>query len=198
MPDAIDHDIESSVQRMDARLSQVVAALPDGLKQREDQMLTRLRSENASAKAKLRRIYAFVDEYAVHRAPFVACRAGCASCCHMNVQMSSLEASRIEAGTGRRAKILPSSISRKEDHFAGQACPFLKDSACSIYADRPYVCRNHASFDVDAYWCDPTRMVDVQVPLVELSGVKAALHNVIASAPRAVIADIRDFFPPTP
>jgi hypothetical protein len=117
MTDAIDHDVEASIKRMDERRSQFIAVLPDELKQREDRIVARLRSKKASVKAKLGQIYALVDEFAAHRAPFVARRSSWASCCHMNVQISSIEASRIEVGTGRRAKVLPSSIPRKAAHF---------------------------------------------------------------------------------
>lgn len=197
MHEHIDRDPETTAQRMSAQVEQLVSVLPSDLKAREDELPARIRADNASAKAKLGRIYALIDEFAQHRAPYVACREGCASCCHMNVQISNLEAARIEAGTGRRAKPVANSIRRADAHFAGRACPFLKDSTCSIYVDRPYVCRNHASFDVDSYWCDTSRMGDVKLPMLELSGAKEAMYGVIASTTRPVIADIRDFFPPS-
>lgn len=198
MHDEIDRGLEATKQRMAARVQQLLACLPEDLKAREDQMPIRIRAENASAKVKLVHIYKFMDEFSEQRAPFVACRQGCASCCRMNVQISNLEAARIVIGTGRRARPVSSSIKRADTHFAGQPCSFLIEDACSIYDHRPYVCRNHVSFDVDAYWCDTSRMGEAALPQLELGGVKDAMLDVIASTSRPVLADIRDFFPSSP
>ena len=40
------------------------------------------------------------------------------------------------------------------DKFNGQPCPFLVDNQCSVYEDRPVVCRTHHSLREDASLCD--------------------------------------------
>ena len=197
--DSLDPRLQRSRQRMAARREALIQALPADLIEREDALPARVRSDNASAQTKLGRIYALVDEFAEHRAPYVACQRGCADCCRMNVQITSLEAARIAAGTSRQAQALTQSRTHDLTEFAGQACPFLVDNACSIYALRPFVCRHHASFDVDAYWCDPQRMTTVALPVLKLSAAEQAVVEVLKQTKRPVMADIRDFFPnPTP
>ena len=193
--DPLDPHLQRSMERMASRREALMEALPADLIEREDALPARIRSDNASAQAKLGRIYALVDEFAEHRTPYVACRRGCADCCRMNVEVTSVEAARIAAGTGRPVRPLTQSKAHAPTEFAGQPCPFLVDNACSIYALRPYVCRHHASFDVDAHWCDPQRMSTVTVPILELSGAKQAMYEVLRQAKRPVMADIRDFFP---
>jgi hypothetical protein len=180
---------------MEEQRAAMIAILPSEFKDREDALPTRIRADNASVQSKLGRIYALVDEFSAHRAPYVACRQGCSDCCRMNVQISNLEAARIAAATGRRARTLSRGVQHADDKFAGEACPFLIDSSCSIYEHRPYVCRNHSTFDADAYWCDPQRMQTVKLPMLELSGAKQALIEVLKQTKHPLLADIRDFFP---
>ncbi len=191
----VDRSLEATTQRMEGRRAALIAVLPAELKDREDALPARIRADNASAQSKLGRIYALVDEFSAYRAPYVACQQGCSDCCRMNVQISNLEAARIAAATGRRARPLARSVRHDDGKFAGQACPFLVEGSCSIYEYRPYVCRNHASFDVDAFWCEPGRMQTVKLPMLELSGAKQALVEVLRQTKQPLLADIRDFFP---
>ncbi|WP_052810556.1 YkgJ family cysteine cluster protein [Variovorax paradoxus] len=133
----IDHSLEGTTQRMEERRAAMVAILPSELKDREDVLPARIRAGNASVQSKLGRIYALVDEFSAHRAPYIACRQGCSDCCRMNVQISNQEAARIAAATGRRARPLTREVQHADDKFAGKACPFLMDSSCSIYEHRP-------------------------------------------------------------
>lgn len=193
-PDSGGHDIASAAARMESRRAALIAVLPADLLAREDALPTRARSDNASPQSKLGRIYALVDEFSAHRAPFVACKTGCASCCKMNVQISNLEAARITAATGHRARAVARTVLHADTEFAGQPCPFLQNDACSIYDHRPFVCRHHASFDVDDHWCDPVRMQTETVPLLELTGALQAVGEVLRQTRQPVLADIRDFF----
>lgn len=194
MSSGVDHSVGATVARMETRRAALIAVLPHDLKQREDDLPGRVRTDNASAQSKVGKVFALVDEFSAHRAPYVACAEGCASCCKMNVQITSVEAARITAGTGRRAHSLQRSVRHPDGKFAGQACPFLKDEACSIYEHRPFVCRHHAHFDVDPYWCDPIRMQEQPLPLLDLTGAKQAMKEVLLQARQPVLADIRDFF----
>jgi len=190
-----DHSMEATIERMERRRASLIEVLPEELQAREDALPARIRADNASAQAKYGRIYALVDEFSAHRAPYVACKQGCSACCRMNVQISNLEASRIAAATGRRARTLTRSVQHDLGKFAGEACPFLEGDSCSIYEHRPFVCRNHASFDVDAYWCEPSRMQTVELPMLELSGAQQAVVEVLKQTKQPLLADIRDFFP---
>ncbi|RYE40865.1 MAG: YkgJ family cysteine cluster protein [Hyphomicrobiales bacterium] len=143
-------DDENSQRYARAQLRQTafMQALPKALRDEEDAIPAVIRTLNASTRSKLQRIYRLADALGESRAPFVACKKGCAGCCHMNITISSEEASRISAASGRIAKRLTHSIRRDVDAFAGVPCPFLDAAgACSVYPDRPLVCRNHTSFD---------------------------------------------------
>ena len=80
---------------------------------------------------------------AAAHADALLCRAGCADCCRLTsvlpVEAASLHlAWRALPAAGRR---------RLRDRLAapqtGDACPLLADALCSLYADRPIICRTH-------------------------------------------------------
>lgn len=114
----------------------------------------------------------------------------------MNITISTEEAARIGAASRRKFEKMLSSVRHEVSAFAGVPCPFLEaDSACSVYADRPLVCRNHASFDEDAKLCNPKLMNDVQMPVVNYAGIEEAFGSLVLASKNSVLADIRDFFP---
>lgn len=174
-----------------------LSAIPADLQAEEDRLPETVVTLNASRRSKLQRIYLLVDELAEIRAPFVACSKGCASCCHMNVSMTSAEAERLGVAIGRKPMPVGDVARRPIEHFAGQPCTFLRaDGACSIYAHRPLSCRKHASFFEAAAPCHPSVMNIIDVPQVGFSGLDKALFRVSAGPEGPLLADIRDFFPP--
>lgn len=94
----------------------------------------------------------------------IACRAGCAHCCRLEVSLSSSEAllalraiqdlpeadqSRIRARIDALFPLLRGldAAGRKR---LNQPCPLLTDDeGCAIYAARPLSCRSHVSFDLE-------------------------------------------------
>ncbi len=94
----------------------------------------------------------------------IACRAGCAHCCRIEVSLSSSEAllalraiqALPEADQTRiRARIealfpLLRGLDADGRRRLNQSCPLLTDTGeCAIYAARPLSCRSHISFDVE-------------------------------------------------
>lgn len=178
-----------------SRRAAFMAAIPQAVLDAEDALPRNLRGLNASSRSKLQRVYLVANELSVIRAPFVACGKGCASCCHMNVSITRTEAERIAKASGRRMSDVAASRRHATDRHVGSPCPFLGEGgACSIYEDRPLSCRKHASFFEDASACAPSVMNVVEVPQVAFSGLDEALFAV-SGGERAVLADIRDFFP---
>ncbi|MBX7200620.1 MAG: YkgJ family cysteine cluster protein [Rhodospirillaceae bacterium] len=89
----------------------------------------------------------------------LACRRGCAHCCHQGVTVTAPEAFHI-AGILRRApgraaafleaELATRGLSRGERWRARIPCPFLHNSECTIYESRPLSCRGAVSRDVGA------------------------------------------------
>ncbi len=188
-------ELAQSVAAAEGRRQAMLSNLPPELVAAEDALPTTLARLNASPRVKLQRIYQVIDQIGQHTAGYVACRSGCADCCRMNVTISDLEARQIAAHTGRAVVKVTRSIQHPIETYCGVACPFLVEDRCSIYDQRPRVCRQHISFDTSAYWCAPARSGGVKMPLMGLSGVDAAYRDLLTASSTAVIADIRDFFP---
>jgi hypothetical protein len=88
----------------------------------------------------------------------IACRKGCAWCCHQNVEVSIPEAILIAVETSAPGDIRGSATDRAAEAFSGlndiaraktgQPCPFLNSELeCSIYEIRPFACRSFYSPD---------------------------------------------------
>jgi len=184
-------DLREAYRRRDA----YGASLDSSLKEQEDLIAKKMRSTNASAASKLRKIYALVDELGDAAKDFVACKDGCAACCHMNVTISAIEAKQIQAVTGARSIVLSSSRTHHPAEFSGQPCPFLSNSRCSIYESRPFACRKHVSFDTTSYWCQAERSHEKDLPMIRFDGAEEAFFDVTGRTNSSVFGDIRDFYP---
>lgn len=182
--------IEEATRRRNAFLQSVSADLLE----RENSIAQRVVQDNSSNKSRLRKVYVLADEIMLHANPYVACSRGCSDCCKMNITLSADEADRIGNIVGRKPAKLANSINHPIEKFQGKACPFLKENACSIYADRPLVCRTHVNFDVSPQRCAPGISLEGEMPMIEFSGLKNALGNIAALQRRMIFADIRDFF----
>jgi Fe-S-cluster containining protein len=93
----------------------------------------------------------------------LACRAGCAWCCHFSVDVRAVEVfsilefveqtftaserERVWKEINANAALLHS-LSDLERVQRNIKCAFLVDSRCSIYAVRPQTCRNYHATDV--------------------------------------------------
>lgn len=174
-----------------------VRSISKDLLDREDQLPVALLHINASPPSKLRRVYTLIDEIAQARSNLVACRKGCADCCRINISITKLEASQLSKATGRRAADIPGSKSHPVAEFSGLSCPFLVNEECSVYGDRPLSCRKHASYYISNWACKTDNLEVQGVPLLNFSGLDQALFVVSAEKGQTIVADIRDFFPPT-
>ena len=93
----------------------------------------------------------------------LACRRGCAFCCHVDVTVTPLEAIRLWRRAGDAAP--PDSTARRAP------CPMLVDNACSQYEARPYACR--AVFSSDATACEAGYASDGVVAIPSLDWPRA-------------------------
>ena len=85
----------------------------------------------------------------------IACKKGCFFCCHVNVEVSILEAIAValvaRTDPEKVAKVMATAptiagLSAKERIAKRTLCPLLKDGACSVYDARPRACRAFTSF----------------------------------------------------
>lgn len=125
----------------------------------------------------------------------VACKEGCAYCCHLYVQVTPLEAVRIArsilARGAEAAAIAREHVAAAYKRTAGKdaldrnllavPCPLLQDGRCSVYGERPFVCRGANSADDDA--CRRGMGSATYVPLptfIHQRNVYAAVGNGVA------------------
>ena len=113
------------------------------------QDLSRIVAENASLKSKRRKIITIATRVTDALSPYVACGIGCSDCCRMNTMIYEHEAIRLAEVTGRKMVRLAyrpiKEVFAQGAKFNGQPCPFLREDKCSVYEDRPLVCRTHHS-----------------------------------------------------
>ncbi len=121
----------------------------------------------------------------------IACRAGCAWCCHLPVMASPPEV-RLAWAQARRT--LPAETldaiaaeARVLDTSVPRPCPFLVEDRCSVYAARPLACRGWNSTDADA--C--RRAYALGYDGVEIP-VHARLRSTFANAGDAIARGIAD------
>jgi hypothetical protein len=184
---------ENAKRNFDALMEKI----PADVHRREERLVADLRALNARPIAKLVRIYKSAGTLFSYAGEFVACRKGCAYCCHLAIQVSQVEADNIGEKTGIIPVKLKNSVSRDPYGFSEKTpCPFLKEGQCSIYEHRPLICRAHVNLDIDAYWCEYENWSKhgSSVPEPTFHSLTNAYSELNAKA-HAVVADIRDFFP---
>lgn len=188
------------------RLQTVQAAASAGWHQAFQQQIRKLLSEPSSMRVKLRKLYALVDEAHQNRVSVIACKAGCSACCHIQVEIHEVEARLIGDAIGRKPRQLPPGRHTTPIEQLGRQdtpCTFLDQGKCSIYDNRPFVCRELTVMDVDALACsfenmylermkDPRR---IPVPQLDLPPLRDALLELLKGSKSGAWADIRQFFP---
>lgn len=188
-------ELEEAKTRSRTRLETFLSALPKELDARDDAIAEQLRRDNSSAKSKLGKIYALMSDLSQVVKPYVACSKGCSGCCHMNISISIIEAERLSVLSRKSMVKVKRPVRHPEGKFSGIPCPFLVESACSVYEARPFACRAHYSFDTDAFWCHPDRANAGEMSLLRMEGAREAYDFIVANSSLRGFADIRDFFP---
>ncbi len=74
-----------------------------------------------------------------HAAHF-ACRRGCTDCCQTERTVTDVE---FEALARAVAALDEPTRARLAEQVGGDPCPLLLDGACSVYDERPLICRSH-------------------------------------------------------
>jgi Fe-S-cluster containining protein len=89
----------------------------------------------------------------------VACSAGCTACCYQSVEATIPEAILIalrlaDPEDPRRERVLAAAetfkgLSARERRRTGRPCPLLQNDRCSVYDDRPLMCRSVLSSNAE-------------------------------------------------
>ncbi|MEM7157535.1 MAG: YkgJ family cysteine cluster protein [Myxococcota bacterium] len=93
------------------------------------------------------RVDAHFDAALERSADQMQCRAGCARCCHQRFGVFEVEAHRVRAALVRLGRQDPELRERvrqqADDPDAAVHCALLVDDRCTVYEDRPLLCRTH-------------------------------------------------------
>ena len=122
------------------------------------------------------KVDAFVERVTARHAAELACRPGCASCCHTRLSVAAVEADAIAAWADGQPAAVRAAIAAGARRAAPERCAALDDDdRCRIYPARPLVCRSHGV---------PIRLHERGLPVV------TACHlNFTARGPAAADAD---------
>ena len=132
----------------------------------------------------------------------VACRDGCAACCHVAVDAQAHEVlfaadhlqlnfspqaltDAVDRLAAHRGRVAAFTGSQRDD--SRQACPLLQVGSCSIYAGRPQPCRSHHTSDAAAcaaHLADPT----VEITSVYIPPIRARMFSVMLGVDEAIEA----------
>ena len=148
---------------------------------------------------RLRQVYDLLGEQNAFYEGNVACRKGCAHCCHIAVAVPKAEAEMIGMAIGRKPKKV--AAHKVQGHYSSQSygyhtpCPFLKDNQCSIYENRPLACRKLVNADIDDLLCRLTAPPGPPVPYLDMMEFDFAAVAICGSRHGVKTADIREYFP---
>lgn len=124
-----------------------------------------------------------------------ACKPGCTFCCHLHVDVTSLEAVAIAAGlaAGRRDAVAATAprvqdLSVDARRAARIPCALLADGVCTSYETRPVACR--ALYSTDARACEQVLLAPLgaTLPPIRSPAVPRALADTFAAGVNAALA----------
>ncbi len=93
----------------------------------------------------LERVDGFMADLLARHPQSLTCREGCSSCCGQDLTVFPVEAARVRRaleGLGEEARHL---LAERRAGPGGSSCPLLLRDLCSIYPDRPLICRTHGA-----------------------------------------------------
>lgn len=132
------------------------------------------------------------DAFSASHASRAACKDRCDHCCHIPVKLSQAEAAFLGKAIGR-APTPASELSQTPwDQAPMSPCTFLEAGHCSVYVNRPAVCRTHMNMDRDDLLCRLVPGLDIPVPYAD---TRAFAFVSIHIAGEGEWADIRQWFP---
>lgn len=124
--------------------------------------------------------------------PITACGSGCNYCCYQAVSVSELEVRAISKLTGRKyTKPKNTSVHEDRKKYLGVPCTFLDKGRCSVYEERPLICRTHLNLSNVNEICKVGNDLSHDVPYLDTSALTPAIGLICG----VDFHDIRDWFP---
>ncbi|MCS0592524.1 YkgJ family cysteine cluster protein [Massilia norwichensis] len=187
---------------LEEKLAAALVAHPWMVFEDVSETVSKIANENASVKSKRPKVIAIANRMTAALAPYVACKSGCSECCRMNTVIYEHEAIRLAEVSGRKMSSLPfrppSVVHAEGMKFNGKPRPFLVDSKCSVYEDRPLLCRTHHSLRESADECsmDIPAAEQVRPPMYDPDVLEAPYRAMNAAyRPMEPCGNIGEFFP---
>lgn len=149
---------------------------------------------NESKISKLRKVYALTDKVAATIAPYMVCQKGCSACCHIDVDVSVIEAQYIQKNTGHKFLDNDKRSSPKGER---RPCTFLNGETCSIYENRPFPCRVYFTIDNPIYCEDNDKIHSTYGSQSNTIFRNLGEMIIRLNDNSAYCRDIRDYFPPS-
>lgn len=88
------------------------------------------------------RVDAFAASVGERRAADMQCRAGCDACCHVELEVSGVEAAAVRGALAALPDEVRAAVRARAGGETGGRCVMLDgDGRCAVYAARPLVCR---------------------------------------------------------
>lgn len=145
---------------------------------------------------RLTRLRFLAGEFTAIFAKESACNSGCSHCCHIDAMVPRSEAVLIAKATGKTlcepvVKMNIADLNRRKD-FTGVPCTLLVNGRCSIYKDRPLVCRTLVNMDSEDTLCRLLPGMQVPVPYLNTTNLQAYFAYLTL---KDQFADIREWFP---
>lgn len=172
----------------------------------------------ATARAALPVLRTRVEQHfarALARSPDqMSCREGCDRCCHVRLSVFSLEAEAIAGALARLAiedPELRATIRRQADDPDAQTrCSLLVRGRCTVYDERPLICRSHGvpvlvevPGEPPSRSCCPLNFTDGEPPASSVLRLEALNQPLVvmagmyeAGAPRVALSDLARGTPP--
>lgn len=122
--------------------------------------------------------------------------------CYRPTLIYRFEAVRLAEVSGRKMVEVPyrpqHEVLARADARPRQQCPFVVEGACSVYADRPMICRLHHSLGDDPGRCLPLPSGEAQARwMYDPDHVEVPYHLLVRMMrPKEPWGPITEFYPP--
>ncbi len=171
---------------------------PEAMEDATDKIL----GMNASLRVRYARLATLADRINTALAPLAACHKGCHHCCNLTTLIYRFEAVRLAEVSGRKMIEVPYRPEEEVTTWAAmrprQQCPFVVEGCCSVYDDRPMICRLHHSLGSDPGRCLPLPTGEAQPrAMYDPDLVEMPYHLLVRmTRSKEPWGAITEFFPP--